>query len=184
MVEPNAASECYRFRAVKRNGALGVFACRVDSQMHLKALASALQAFGMTHGLPCLMILADRPSGFDVTIFLALDAVKPIRAATIHLEDNRLQLFFPDLPEADSIAAVVEKIKQRLPEGYGVEASRNLTDMADGLLAAEFSFELEVDGNLILQGPLKDQRAEKAVKAVAQARFGFDKVAFLDRWFR
>ena len=77
--------------------------------MHLKALASALQAFGVMHGLPCLMILADRPSGFDVTIFLALDAVKPICTATVHVEDNRLQLFFPDLPEADSIAAVVKK---------------------------------------------------------------------------
>ena len=73
---------------------------------------------------------------------------------------------------------MVEKIKQRLPEGYGVEASRNLSDMADGGLAAEFSFELEADGNLILQGPLKDQRAQRAVKALAQARFGFDKVAF------
>ena len=50
--------------------------------------------------------------------------------------------------------------------------------MADGGLAAEFSFELEADGNLILQGPLKDQRAQRAVKALAQARFGFDKVAF------
>ena len=178
VVAPNAAPEGYRFRAVKRDGAFRVLACRVDSQMHLKALASALQAFGVTHGLPCLMNLADRPSGFDETIFLALDAVKPIRAATIHLEDNHLQLFFPDLPEADSIAAVVEKIKQRLPEGYGVEASRHLPDMADGGLAAEFSFELEADGNLILQGPLKDQRAQRAVKALAQARFGFDKVAF------
>ena len=60
VVAPNAASEGYRSRAVKRNGALGVLACRVDSQMHLKALALALQAFGVTHGLPCLMILADR----------------------------------------------------------------------------------------------------------------------------
>ena len=184
VVAPDAASEGYRFRAVKRNGALRVLACLVDSQMHLKALALALQAFGVTHGLPCLMILADRPSRFDVTIFLALDAVKLIRAATIHLEDNRVQLFFPDLPEVDSIAALVEKIKQRLPEGYGVKASRNLPDITDRLLAAEFSFELEVDGNLILQGPLKDQRAQKEVKAVAQAQFGFDKVAFLDRWFR
>ena len=178
VVAPNAAPEGYRFRAVKRDGALRVLACRVDSQMHLKALASALQAFDVTHGLPCLMNLADRPSGFDETIFLALDAVKPIRTATIHLADNRLQLFFPDLPEVDSIAAVVEKIKQRLPEGYGVEASRNQPGMADGLLAAEFMFELEADGNLILQGPLEDQRAQKAVKALAQARFGFDKVAF------
>ena len=178
VVAPNAAPEGYRFRAVKRDGALRVLACRVDSQMHLKALASALQAFDVTHGLPCLMNLADRPSGFDETIFLALDAVKPIRTATIHLADNRLQLFFPDLPEVDSIAAVVEKIKQRLPEGYGVEASRNQPGMADGLLAAEFLFELEADGNLILQGPLEDQRAQKAVKALAQARFGFDKVAF------
>ena len=56
----------------------------------------------------------------------------------------------------DSIAALVEKIKQRLPEGYGVKASRNLPDITDRLLAAEFSFELEVDGNLILQGPFKD----------------------------
>ena len=178
VVAPNAAPEGYRFRAVKRDGALRVLACRVDSQMHLKALASALQAFDVTHGLPCLMNLADRPSGFDETIFLALDAVKPIRTATIHLADNRLQLFFPDLPEVDSIAAVVEKIKQRLPEGYGVEASRNQPGMANGLLAAEFMFELEADGNLILQGPLEDQRAQKAVKALAQARFGFDKVAF------
>ena len=178
VVAPNAAPEGYRFRAVKREGALRVLACRVDSQMHLKALASALQAFDVTHGLPCLMNLADRPSGFDETIFLALDAVKPIRTATIHLADNRLQLFFPDLPEVDSIAAVVEKIKQRLPEGYGVEASRNQPGMADGLLAAEFLFELEADGNLILQGPLEDQRAQRAVKALAQARFGFDKVAF------
>ena len=95
VVAPNAAPEGYRFRAVKREGTLRVLACRVDSQMHLKALASALQAFDVTHGLPCLMNLADRPSGFDETIFLALDAVKPIRTATIHLADNRLQLFFP-----------------------------------------------------------------------------------------
>ena len=36
VVAPNAAPEGYRFRAVKRDGALRVFACRVDSQMHFK----------------------------------------------------------------------------------------------------------------------------------------------------
>ena len=39
--------------------------------------------------------------------------------------------------------------------------------MADGGLAAEFSFELEADGNLILQGPLKDQRAKGGKSAGA-----------------
>ena len=178
VVAPNAVPEGYRFRAVKSDGALRVLACRVDSQMHLKALASALQAFDVTYGLPCLMNFADRPTGFDETIFLALDELRPIRTATIHLVDNRLQLFLPNPLDADNIAAVVEKIKQRLPEGYEVEASRNQPGMAGGLLAAEFLFELEADGNLILQGPLDDQRAQKAVTALAQARFGFDKVTF------
>ena len=94
------------------------------------------------------------------------------------MADNRLQLFLPNPLDADNIAAVVEKIKQRLPEGYEVEVSRNQPGMAGGLFAAEFLFELEADGNLIFQGPLDAQRAQKSVMAPAQARLRFSKVQF------
>ena len=95
VVAPNAAPEGYRFRAVKRDGALRVLACRVDSQMHLKALASALQTFDVTHGLPCLMNLADRPSGFDETIFFALDAVNRSAQPRFIWRITAFSCFFP-----------------------------------------------------------------------------------------
>ena len=51
------------------------------------------------------MNFADCPNEFDETIFVALDELRPIRTATIHLADNRLQLFLPNPLHADNIAA-------------------------------------------------------------------------------
>ena len=168
----------FRFAAAATDGKVRVTTCAAESNEGIILIETALSGVSSSRTTCALAVGAPSPE-WPEAVVAAIEALAAIGDGQITFSDADVRFVAAETADPAAFDKAARDLKSTLPALFSLKSvapSQPDAANAPARRPSDFTATLDVEGNIMIKGALRDETARDAVRHFAAARFGASQV--------